>query len=363
MSRRAALALAAALCLVSSATSWAAIITDSALPRTVRVHGASLVNERGRAVQLRGVNRSGFEYACVEGKRPGDGPVDDASVRAMTAWSVTVVRVPLNSTCWLGGAPAPVGSSGAAYRASVVDYVRRLQRHGLVVVLTLQWDAGGPAATRTGQLPLPDATRGPAFWSSVATTFRDDTRVLFELHSEPYAVSWPCWRDGCVVPRHQVPGRPATPAYRAAGMRTLLGAVRRTGARQPVVLPGLDWGNDLSQWATHAPVDPAGQLVASMHVYDRTRCADAGCWERSRLGLAGRAPLLVTEIGEHSCTSALSAQFWRWADARGVGYVGWTWNPWSCTAGPALVTDWAGTPTPYGAGWRTHLTAMARAGR
>ena len=37
------------------------------------------------AIQLHGVNRSGTEYACVQGGGPFDGPSDDASVAAIAS--------------------------------------------------------------------------------------------------------------------------------------------------------------------------------------------------------------------------------------------------------------------------------------
>src|SRR2546422_3166294 len=52
--------------------------------------------------RLRGVNRSGTEYACAQGWGMFDGPSDSASVQAIASWKANVVRVPLNETCWLG---------------------------------------------------------------------------------------------------------------------------------------------------------------------------------------------------------------------------------------------------------------------
>src|SRR5712671_7022076 len=69
---------------------------------TVRVQGNQLVDSAGHALRLRGVNRSGTEYACAQGWGIFDGPSDSTSIAAIASWHVNAVRVPLNEDCWLG---------------------------------------------------------------------------------------------------------------------------------------------------------------------------------------------------------------------------------------------------------------------
>src|SRR6266436_5045915 len=101
----------------------------------VHVQGTQLLDTAGRIVRLRGVNRSGTEYACAQGWGFFDGPSDSASVQAIVSWKANAVRVPLNETCWLainGVAPA---YSGDAYARAISDYVALLNRAGMVVIL------------------------------------------------------------------------------------------------------------------------------------------------------------------------------------------------------------------------------------
>ena len=93
----------------------------------LHVSGNRIVNGSNQPVQLRGVNRSGSEYACIKGMGVFDGPVDDASIAAMSSWKINAVRVPLNETCWLGinGVNAGLFGAGLSERRSP-SYVARL---------------------------------------------------------------------------------------------------------------------------------------------------------------------------------------------------------------------------------------------
>src|SRR6266705_4014692 len=105
----------------------------------VHVRGNQLVDATARPVRLRGVNRSGAEYACAQGWGIFDGPSDSASVAAIASWRANAVRVPLNETCWLGINGVAPAYSGDSYRRAIAAYVALLNRAGLVVILDLHW--------------------------------------------------------------------------------------------------------------------------------------------------------------------------------------------------------------------------------
>ena len=334
---------ALALCLIAlGAVAGCSGRPDPAL----RVEGNRFTDAEGNPLRLLGVNRSGAEYACIQGWGVFDGPVDARSIEAMSAWRINTVRIPLNEDCWLGINGAPASFSGDPYRRAVSAYVERLRDAGLYVVLDLHWSAPGTQQA-TGQEPAPDLDHAPAFWSSVARTFKDDPAVAFDLYNEAYDVSWQCWRDGCVMPG----------GWRAAGMQTLVDAVRSAGASQPVIATGPNWGNNLSAWLEHRPDDPAGQLAAGFHTYDYSSCADAGCWTKKVEPVAREVPVVTTEVGQTACSATFLDRFMGWADAAGVSYLGWTWNPTGCEA-PALIRSWGGVPTATGAQLRAHLLAL-----
>jgi hypothetical protein len=312
----------------------------------VRVTGNRFVDAQGQPIRMLGVDRSGAEYACIGGQGIFAGPTDKRAVAAMASWDITAVRLPLNEDCWLGINHAPPRFSGAVYRMAIRAYVARLNRAGLYVILDLHWNAPGTVQA-TGQQPMADADHAPAFWSSVARAFIADPAVIFDLYNEPHGISWQCWRDGCVLPQ----------GWRATGMQPLVDAVRSTGADQPIIATGLDWGNDLSSWLRFRPRDPANQLVAGLHVYNGLRCATVTCWNSAVRPVAQRVPVIAAELGDQSCSGAFVSSFMNWADSVGVSYLGWTWNPWGCV-GPSLIRSWDGQPTRYGQTLHEHLAEL-----
>ena len=99
---------------------------------------------------LRGVNRCGGEFGCVQGTGIFDGPMDAASVAAIKSRHANVVRVPFNEDCWLGLPNVKPEYAGATYRAALKSYVDLLHQNGLVAILDLHRPATwSPRGTRT----------------------------------------------------------------------------------------------------------------------------------------------------------------------------------------------------------------------
>ena len=323
---------------------------------SIRVAGNHFVDGSGHPVRLLGVNRSGTEYMCMDGRGSFDGPDDAPSIAAMAAWHINAVRLPLNEDCWLGINGAPAAYSGTSYREAIVTYVRRLHDAGLYAIVDLHWSAQGtlPADGRTGQgRQMADRDHAPAFWRSVASVFRNDPAVVFDLFNEPHDISWDCWQKGCRT-------SDATGPWEAAGFQSLVDAVRSTGARNPVLVAGNRWSGDLRGWP-HGVHDPAQQLAASWHVYAPGPRLDS-LRDLVVRPVAGRYPVVASEFGEKDCARGWVENFMSWADDAGISYLAWTWDTWPDCGNPVLITAYDGTPTAYGAGVRDHLAALWRAG-
>jgi endoglucanase len=316
-----------------------------------------IVDGAGSAVELRGVNRAGTEYACVDDFGIFDGPSDAASIAAIKGWKVNAVRIPLNEDCWLGINGVDAAYSGPAYRQAIVSYVELLLTSGIYPIVDLHWTAPGTELA-TGQEPMPDSDHSVAFWTSVASTFKEDTDVVFELFNEPWPdnnqdtdAAWACWQSGGACP---------SVAYPVAGMQTLVTAVRGAGAPNLLLLGGVDYSNALSQWVAHVPDDPLHNLAAAWHVYPENLCITPACWDSTEGAVATSFPIVATEIGDSDCDGTFPSSVMGWLDMHGQSYLGWAWDTFgtSC-ADYSLITDYSGTPNgTYGAAFKTHLASV-----
>jgi endoglucanase len=237
------------------------------------------------------------------------------------------------------------------------------------VILDLHWSDGVYTGNSSGcssakaicQKPMPDLAESVPFWSSVASTFKGNNSVIFDLFNEPYpdralpteTAAWECWRNGgayCEVGIH----------YPVAGMQTLVNTVRSTGATNVIMLGGLAYANDLSQWLAFEPTDPDHNLVASWHSYNFNSCSNESCWNSQVAPVMAKVPVIVGEIGENDCADDYIDPLMSWLDSKSTSYLAWSWNTGAMCAGPKLITNYDGSPSSFGAGYKAHLRAFTR---
>jgi hypothetical protein len=205
---------------------------------------------------------------------------------------------------------------------------------------------------------MPDAAHAIPFWTSVAQAFKGNNAVIFDLFNEPFperashsqTAGWQCWLHGGSCPGIRFP---------VAGMQNLVNAVRAAGAHNVILVGGLAYANDLSQWLSYEPADPGHNLAASWHSYSFNACSALSCWASQVAPVIARVPLVAGEIGERDCAAGYISTLMSWLDSQPASYLAWAWNAdFPCASGPSLITGYDGAPTPYGAGYRAHLRSL-----
>jgi hypothetical protein len=256
----------------------------------IRVLGNRLVDADGNVVQLRGVSFSGFEFVALQGWSPNDpsggqaGQPNGPRWSAVKSWHANTVRLTLNETSWLGLSCVDTdgvtrnGDPGGNYRSAIATQVQEANAAGLYVILELHWAAPGNSCPMT-QTQMANVDHSPAFWTSVANAFKGNSAVLFSLYNEPYfyglvrpADQWAALMKGGTI--HYYPASSGTAHYveivgdwASAGMQSLLDAVRATGATNIVLIGGIEYSNNLSNWLANMPHDPLNQIAAAWHPY------------------------------------------------------------------------------------------------
>jgi aryl-phospho-beta-D-glucosidase BglC (GH1 family) len=264
---------------------------------------------------------------------------------------------------------------------------------GLYVILELHWGApndGANPVCPTAQNPMADADHAAAFWTSVATQFKSNPAVIFELFNEPFLdatalvghTPWPDLLNGGTVTKVLYGGGSGVKdlTWSTAGMQPMLDAVRATGATNVVLTATLQWSQQMDGWLKYKPTDPAGQLGAVWHAYAAAKyptqvaCVADGilsvglpqCSALEMTAVQGIMsagyPVVITEFGDAigGSTAPWAAVLLPFADTNGIGYLGWTWDTWSGHKENVLITDAAGDPTPgYGTYVKKHYLCRA----
>lgn len=322
----------------------AATATPVPPPVGVSIQGAQFYSQ-GRPIILLGVNRSSLEYSCA-----GDEHLTLADFQAMRQWGANAVRIPTSSEFW-----ANAGGACPGYRETVRRVIANARAAHLFVILDLQWSAPFdlPAdRTRGGvQCPMPDAGKDLAMWKDIATLYRNDTGVLFDLYGEPYDISWSTWlnggtiTEGCyIIGGPSLEKEPGT--YHAIGMRELVRQIRAIAPDNVIVVSGTNWGYDLSGIVVGYAI-PDKNIAYDSHPFDYGN-KQPDDFYRAFGQAATRYPVIVGEFGSYTCGTSYIAQAISYFNKRHISWLAWTWQTGSCS-GPSLLTDWSGAPSlPYG---------------
>lgn len=313
-------------------------------PQELHVEGTQVLTRDGKPVWLQGVNVVSLEWSAT-GEQ-----VMKASKVAIEEWGSNIIRLPVAQKWWFGTGPGQK-DGGASYRKLVEDVITFVANRGAYVLLDLH-QFGAPKQEHAD------------FWKDAAAKYANHPAVIFDLFNEPHGMTWEVWRNGGEVAAKKKPGEEdaflseeekakIAATRRSIGMQKLLDTVRETGARNIVLVGGLDYAYDLSGIAKgYALTDKEGTngIMLSTHIYPWKKG-----WQEKVLVVADKYPILVGEVGANTKKMEWLKPEWQedaetWVPAM-IGFIQknkfhWTAFSMHPKSAPHLLVDWTYAPTP-----------------
>jgi endoglucanase len=329
--------------------------TESAsMPLPLKVVRTKILNSRNEPVILRGVN-----CASLEWNSNGEGHIVESVRVAIDDWHVNHIRLPMSQDRWFGKAPEQ-NDEGKAYRALINEIVKLCSSKGVYIMLDLHWSDTGVWGEQIGQHSMPDENSS-AFWKDLAPVYANHPAVIYDLYNEPHDVSWDIWLNGGQVTDRPSRRRQTPRTYKAVGMQQLLDIVRSAGAKNLVMVGGLDWAYDFSGILEGRQLkDPTGNgLIYANHCYNNKNQA-VETWIANMEKAVKKLPIIISEFGGAYYKPGEEPPRRRFGGFRRNNgdwlmhvlqaiedhqwsYTAWDFHP---SAGPTLITGWDYKPTP-----------------
>jgi hypothetical protein len=336
-------------------------------PNGYYTNGASVCTAQGEVHLFHGIDRPSLEF-CPESTDVDCTHLTQDDVNLMESWGANVIRVALDQDRWLPAA--------ALYDPSYAPFLDQLIKWAeadcMDVILDLHWsDQGDLSVTSTAnqgagnsqQQPMADVN-SLEFWKEVATRYRGDGHVFFELYNEPHDISWSVWLNGGTVGNVQY-----------VGMQALYDTIRNdANADNVVIAGGVQWAFDLSGVSSN-PLNGYNIMYAS-HVYKQSNDAQSEWYGKfGYLAQTNVAPVILTEFGDGSnngtCTGDWDTAVIQYTNQLGISWTAWGWyvpynsgnppTPTQLCSFPSLISDWGGTPTVQGQVVEQALSGYPRA--
>lgn len=315
----------------------------------VRVVGNRMIDETGAAVRFFGVNCAGMEWDSR------DSHIEKSVQAALTEWNVNLIRLPVCQDRWFGfGQEQKEKQNFPAYREQADRIIEAARQKNAHVLFELHWSDMGVWGSRIGQHSMPDLN-SVAFWRDAAYRYRNAENVLFGLYNEPRHVSWQLWKDGgMVTEKDKKTGTEYR--YETPGMTGMIHAIRETGAKNCIVVGGLDWAYSfegmLEEVGDLYDTPEGNGLIFDSHVYPWKRLE----WDRDVTIISKRHPVLIGEYGHYGNDAkpqegaqVLPAKEWlfrlfSWIEEHEYSCTAWDFHPY---AGPSLIKNFKYEPTEF----------------
>jgi endoglucanase len=313
-------------------------------PTELRVVGTKVLNANNKEVLLRGVNVPSLGWKAV-----GENVLRSVMV-AVDDWKSNAIRLPVREEMWFGTHPEQK-DGGVAYRKLIDDAITMAANRGAYTIFDLH------------RFRAPKQIHVD-FWKEAATKYKNHPAVIFDVFNEPYNISWKVWRDGGLVEdkngTYSGPDEVAflneeekqVKGFKSVGMQALVNAIRDTGAKNIIIIGGLDYAYDLSGMAQGYTIDEKGGngMMLSTHIYAQKRD-----YPGKVLIMADKYPIFVGEFGANTkkfdfmpAASQEDAETWMpkifgFMQKHNMHYTAWSFHP---SAGPVMLQGWNYAPTP-----------------
>lgn len=247
---------------------------------------------------------------------------------------VPVVRIPMTASYWLNVVTKAAGHNFAkypslsqGYRTLISKLVKNYTDAGVVTILDLHWN-DDDAEQQQMALKSDRGADSLKFWDSVASTFKDNRMVFYELYNEPHISDMNAYVQG----NSQV-----------AGMLEMRDAVRKHSADAVLIIAGAaGWAYDADSLLTlDKHLNPQENVMWNLHPYTNAPNKCPAGYESllKELVSSTHKPIIVTEFGQacsptdgpgQGCPStgmgydetiiSISAKY-------SVSWLPWAWQP------------------------------------
>ena len=235
----------------SAANNQATAITahSSTLSR-LHVQKNQILDASGHAFLLRGAQiESAFTFANTW--RHNGNPfraLNPTVFAAMRSWGMNALRIPISN--WVYKTPN--------YLTKLDTVISQANAAGLYVVIDdHDNDQAGSPYGSGADVPKPENV---TFWKDIATHYKNNPGVLFDLINEPKQPDWNTWLHGGGTITGST-GKKAT----IVGMQDLVNAIRSVGAPQLIVAEAPPGPNGFTGIGNDVIQDP--NIVYSVHHY------------------------------------------------------------------------------------------------
>jgi hypothetical protein len=283
----------------------------------LRTSGSTLYDANG-PITLRGIHYLGFEQAT------GWERITWNRLVQAKRWGANAVRLSLASPYWQTDAC----QAKAGYVGAVDDAVRNITGLGMVAILDLHESAtkcGGAVEPQK----MPDSST-VVFWRDVASRYKSNPLVAFDLYNEPHDVPDGIWLNGGTV-RISL-----TSTYQSPGMQGLYDTVRSAGASNLVIVSGNGWASYLPSQVLSSTTN----LVYGAHAYTcptsttQSTCSQSNPTDPSSIlgawATRTNLPIMVSEWGwPDSEDGRYATNVVAFAQAHGWGWMAFAMDGWT----------------------------------